>query len=685
MFTRPPGSTPSRTAARILASIAVVALALGHLGAVALAIGHPGLLTGTPDPELADDLAALGLPLGAYVALLVAVQVAVLAATLVAAGFLLRARGASAFPALLAVVLTFWVTCGGPAPAIVGELWPTVAAFTALLPGPAWAAFYITLTLIFPTGRFVPGWTRWIALALLVWSIAATVAIPLGLDIPVAVTAVGLLGVCAWAAIRRYRSVSDREGREQTRWVLVALGLHVPYLLWVMVSSIIGLTAMRPGGLTIQILSGIVGYSLTIVLVAAIALAVLRHRLFDIDLVVNRALLYGALTAFVLACYALVVGGIGAVWPPGGPLALPLVATTIAALVLAPLRRVVQRRVDRLVYGERGDPYAVLIRLGERLEAAGRTPAVLSTIVETIADALRYPLVRLTVKSADGDVSVQAPVRGDAPGRPVAIPVGESGSVGVLEVWPRAGERLRRHDREVLHRLAAQAVPALRASALDEHLQRSREQIVGVREEERRRLRRDLHDGIGPTLASLSQRITMADRLLEQQPDASHRLLTQAASQLGATIDDLRRVVDALRPASLDELGLVAAVRAAWPSGADSDGVVVEVEHGDIGELSAAVEVASYRIVMESVTNAVRHAGARRCVVGITVDDDVRLRLTIEDDGSGGAGGTFGAGVGIESMRERVAELGGTFEIRDRHPSGTLVVASLPLDERVPA
>jgi signal transduction histidine kinase len=208
-------------------------------------------------------------------------------------------------------------------------------------------------------------------------------------------------------------------------------------------------------------------------------------------------------------------------------------------------------------------------------------------------------------------------------------------------------------------------------------LQRARERLVAAREEERRRLRRDLHDGLGPALAGAALKVEAAENLLESDPAAAATLLGDARTEIQAAVADVRRLVYALRPPALDELGLVGALREQAERIGVGERVHVEVDAPDrVDGLPAAVEVAAYRIALEAMTNVERHADARSCVVRISTNGD--LELEIADDGHGLAS-DFRAGVGIASMRERAAELGGTCAVEQVDGRGTRVRARLPL------
>jgi signal transduction histidine kinase len=203
--------------------------------------------------------------------------------------------------------------------------------------------------------------------------------------------------------------------------------------------------------------------------------------------------------------------------------------------------------------------------------------------------------------------------------------------------------------------------------------------LVTTREEERRRLRRDLHDGLGPTLASLAQRLDTARILVPRDPNAAVALLGDLTAQVKTTITDIRRLVYALRPPALDELGLVSALREHAAHYNESNGLSISMEAPErLPPLPAAVEVAAYRIVLEALTNVARHAHARTCHIHLELREAQVLYLEVTDDG-GGLPKDYHAGVGLTSMRERAMELGGECRIEPGPTHGIRVVARLPL------
>ncbi len=254
-------------------------------------------------------------------------------------------------------------------------------------------------------------------------------------------------------------------------------------------------------------------------------------------------------------------------------------------------------------------------------------------------------------------------------------------TLGRLDAAARApGESLTHGDRRLLSDIAHQAGPAVHAMLLTADLQRSRERLVTAREEERRRLRRDLHDGLGPQLATLSLQVDATRNLLRSDPDAADRLLQATKRQMQDALIDIRRLVYDLRPPALDQLGLVSALRehvASQVSRVSGGGLLVTIDAPEtLPPLSAAVEVAVYRIALEALTNVTHHARAQHCWLRLRVND--ALHLEIEDDGCG-IDPAARHGVGLASMRERAAELGGVCTVEPRREGGTLVHARLPM------
>lgn len=547
---------------------------------------------------------------------------------------------------------------------------------------------------LFPDGHFVPRWTRWpivafgsvYALSIFFPGSAYDVNTQLGGLFPVLLAGLGCCGV--GVQIYRYRRHSTPTQRQQTKWVVFGVSIAI--------LGLIGINLALPDVITgprsvLDLLGGIVVILLFLLIPCSIGIALLHSRLWDIDILINRTLVYGALTASVVGLYILVVGYLGALFRTGGNLLIELLTTGLVAVLFQPLRIFLQRGVNRLMYGQRDEPYAVVARLGRRLESTLVPEAMLAAIVETVAQALKLPYAAITLKQGEDFKAAAAygsPVEG-----PLTLPLTyQAELIGQLVLGPRQrGEAFTSADRRLLEDLVRQVGIAAHAVQLTSDLQHSRERLVTAREEERRRLRRDLHDGLGPTLGGLTLKVGAIRNLLPRDQAAADRLLVELSVEIEGAVGDIRRLVYDLRPPSLDELGLVGAIRARAAhagvgrsgerpgnpatSAAVSPAVVIAAPE-PLPELSAAVEVAAYRIVLEALTNVARHAQAQTCQVCLRVSD--ALEVEVRDDGVGLPMERH-TGVGLVSMRERAAELGGMCLIESPPAGGVRVLARLPL------
>ncbi|HEX9529214.1 MAG TPA: histidine kinase, partial [Streptosporangiaceae bacterium] len=475
-------------------------------------------------------------------------------------------------------------------------------------------------------------------------------------------------GAAAAASVTLRWRRADRVGRQQLKWFLAVLPLTIASLI---------ATLVAPGTLSLA-----VAVPPGILMPVAIGIAVLRYKLYEIDILLNRAVLYGLLTAGVAAVYLAVVAVADLLFgQQGRSLAVQVVATALAAAALFPLRDRVQRRVNRLFYGDRGAPYEALARLGRRVEVAADTETALNSVVKTIADSLRLPYAALELRLGDGWSPAAA--YGEAPSQVVAFPLtSQRETVGRLLVGTRSrGDQLGPDDERLLADLARQAGPATHAVALRRALDASRAGLVTAREEERRRLRRDLHDGLGPTLAGLTLGLDTARKRSAGQPQLQE-LLGKLKAETQRAVTDVRRIVYGLRPPALDEFGLVGSLReevGRLQYEAPALTVTLDAPADGLADLPAAIEVAAYRIVTEALTNVTRHAHATLCSVRLHLNHG--LDVEVCDDGVGLPEG-WRTGVGIASMRERVTELGGELVIEPSLPHGTRITARLPAQEK---
>jgi len=411
------------------------------------------------------------------------------------------------------------------------------------------------------------------------------------------------------------------------------------------------------------------------VFVATLAIPIVRYRLWDIDAVIRRSVGYALVTVVLAAAY-LAVAAIGAAI--ASERAGVVVAAFVVAMAFGPARTATQRAVDRVFYGQRNDPYRAMSEVNRRLAAVAEPGTVLPTVMRGVATSLRLPYVVIErgdqIVAAHGTRTATDPERWELTYRGT--------SVGTLVAAPRSGETsFGRRDRTVLADLADQLGAAVHAEALTTDLIESRQRLVNAREDERRRLRRELHDSLGPMLTALGLNVDAARARLATLPAAAEAdaTLARAKEVSSQAIVDLRGIVYGLRPPALDDLGLIGAVRANAARLTDGTGVTVTVEPEDIGELPAAVEVAAFRIAVEAISNAVRHSAAHTCSVRFKVTPGSGMTVDIVDDNPDT--GAWAPGVGMLGMRERAAELGGDLDAGPT-PAGGRVRAWLPLTEQ---
>lgn len=531
---------------------------------------------------------------------------------------------------------------------------------------------------LIPDGRVRSARHGWaVAVAALCASVAAGVATGPGLQ---SLFGIAALGVITALLAQQYRSLAGSARQELVTWALVALALLVGLQLTGRPLRLLPFAVPLPIQTPAQFFPGLLANGLVLGTgaIACLAVALLHDELFDIEFVLNRAMVYALLSLFVVAAYVLVVGYLSLVFQRNAGIWLSLIATGIVAALFNPVRTQVQKLVNQLLYGRRAEPYAAVSELSRKLEQSLSPNAVLPIITETIAGALRLPYAGIAVRAGDG--LRLAAEHGTPPPESdrIRVPLVYQGmEIGMLFVVARSGEAaLSGDDRRLLADLARQAAASAYSVQLSEDLRRSREQIVTAREEERRRLRRDLHDGLGPVLASQALIVDTIELLLERDPPAAASLLRRVKLQANEAVAEIRQMVHDLRPPALDDLGLIAALRELAGRG-DAAGVEVHVDAPDAcPPLPAAVEVAAYRIAAEALTNVLRHSHARSCVVSLAVGET--LTLVVSDDGTG-LPQEPGPGVGLHSMRERAEELGGTLVLAKRSGGGHSVRAVLPL------
>ncbi|MBX3287462.1 MAG: hypothetical protein KF703_19095, partial [Actinobacteria bacterium] len=517
-----------------------------------------------------------------------------------------------------------WLMVAGALPQAVlgaGREWAIYAARTHQppLPGAAWAAWlgswlYVPsiatlplVLLLFPDGH-LPG-RRWrpVAVAIVASVVVGCLALavspgpfsddlpdvvnPIGIDSPVveAGSALALLTLMvsvllaiASLVVRTWGSTGVE--RQQLKWIAFTgslLGLEVAL-------------EILPISLPFAFFAWL-GPLLLALFLVSIVLAILRSHLWEIDTLISYSLVYGALTLGLGGAYVLVVAATARTGDHPVDLGPSLLAAAAVAVAFAPFRDRLQRGIDRRLYGDRSDPHRALRRLGARLEDPGSDTSVLDDVVESIAVSLRLDSVTIDLPG-EGVVASSGTPRTAV--HRLAL-VFRSDEVGTLGVSARPGAAIGTREQAALASLAPSVAAVVHAVAVGQALQRSRHALVTLREEERRRVRRDLHDGLGPALAAVGMKLDGARLMIDRDPEAAEALLTQVGDDVRTTIDDIRRLVYDLRPPALDEIGLVPtlAEQASSFSGPTVGGSYLDVSLDaprHLPDLSAAVEVAAY-------------------------------------------------------------------------------------------
>ncbi|MET9844747.1 sensor histidine kinase [Streptomyces ossamyceticus] len=553
--------------------------------------------------------------------------------------------------------------------------WPGAAAVAAVAGGahvPSLFALPTVVLALYPRGRLDARWLRWTVAAAAAGIGTLTVAavfdpdayddIVPGRPPPVALPAtvlgpliafclllIGLSALAVTAHALRRLVRSEPPERQQLAWMLSVL-------------TVVMGTSFFAGPL--------VRAALAVLVPAAVAVGVLRYRMLGIEAVLRRGLVYGLLTTVVAALYLLTTAAIGMLWEPSP---LPgVLAAAVVAVALTPARDRLQQAVDWWIYGARRDPLRALARLGDRV-AYGDEEELLPGALDVVRHAVRAPSVRLT--GPDGAVRATA---GPPPAPGLTLPLRLAGRpLGTLTVADRApGEPYGRDDLRLLEALAQQVAVIARALELTDLVAAHRDQVIEATRLERDRLRQDLHDGLGPSLAGMGLGLqATADSLDRGDTAAARLLLDRMRDEVPGAVGEIRRIIDDLRPDALDRMSLLEATRR--HARTLTPAVTIDIAAPELPPLPPAVESSAYRIVTEALTNVARHADADRAFVRLTVSDHT-LHITVTDDGRG-LPPRLVPGVGLTSMRRRAEARGGSLTVRPG-VRGTVLTAVLPLE-----
>jgi signal transduction histidine kinase len=491
------------------------------------------------------------------------------------------------------------------------------------------------------------------------------------------------------ATVKRFRR-STGVAREQMKWlVLSASGLAL--------TLTIGLPLYLTLGNNTNAAANIIAFLILLSIVAipiSMGIAILRHGLYDIDIVINKAVVFGAIAAGITALYVAVVVGIGAaVGSRGKPnVALSVAATAAVAIAFQPLRDAARRLANRLVYGRRATPHEVLAVLGQHIADAYSLDDVLPRLAQLVTEATAASRAEVWVR-VGGDLKPAAAwphdlptanagfTDGEVPAIPGAdrvFPVRHQGQLlGALAASAPANEPLTTTDERLLGDLASAAGLVLRNVGLIEELRASRQRLVSAQDHERRKIERNLHDGAQQHLVALSINIGLARSLLDGDPAQAKEILEQLRGDASEALENLRDLARGIYPPLLADRGLSAALA----SHATKAAVPTTVEAGEVRRYPMEVEAAVYFCVLEALQNVAKYAGAAKAVVRLA-EEDGSLTFAVTDDGAGFDVGRIARGAGLTNMTDRIEALGGRIDVESHPGAGTTIrgrIASAPV------
>ena len=622
--------------------------------------------------------------------------------------YLVYSFGVSALPAPVAVAIAGNVLANAmvfalalipllfPTGTLASPQWRVVAwawlvgavvmfAWNLLRPGVIWSAPDRVEGTI--SGPFdVPAWLS---------SALVTVGVTLGL-------AAGLAGILS--LVMRARRATGEE-RQQIRWLswvgAAVAALFVADLVLVLVTSPWHPGWVEPVSTAIFVIGALL---IVLGMPIAVAIAILKYRLYEIDVVIRKTVVFGVLAGFITAVYVLIVVGLGAL--VAQTFALQIAATAVVAVAFQPVRERANRLANRLVYGDRATPYEVLSRFGERVGGTYASEDVLPRVARVIAEgtaAERAEVwlhigeqLRLAASWPTGEPRSPVPFDGAAlssiGGDRVAAVRHQGELLGAIAVAKPVNEPLAPSEAELVDRLAEQAglvlanarLTADLEARLDQiarqeiELRASRQRIVAAQDEERRRLERNIHDGAQQHLVALAVKLRLARTALQKDPSRGRQMLHEISDEIDAALDTLRSLALGIYPPLLEEQGIAPAIAAQYTR---SD-LPVRMESDGIGRYPIDVEAAVYFCTLEALQNAAKYARASAITIGFA-EREGTLEFRVVDDGVGFDPATRPAGTGIQGMRDRMAVFGGDAEVESSPGRGTIVRGRVPIGGRV--
>jgi signal transduction histidine kinase len=498
-----------------------------------------------------------------------------------------------------------------------------------------------------------------------------------------------LLVAMAGAILRTRRATGEL--RQQLRWLAFAAALTAAALVLVIVAYAIGLNP--PDGLFDLII--VLGFGVAVPVSCGIA--ILKHGLYEIDVVISKTVVYGLLAAFFTAVYLAVVVGIGAAIGSTRNQVLTVIAAAVIAVAFNPVRERAKRLANRVVYGDRASPYEVLSEFSERMAGTYSIEDVLPRMARLLGEGTgaREAVVWLRVgdelrpsASWGSDEAALAPMTladGELPAIAGTSKIegvrDRDELLGALTVTRPANEPLSATEDKLVADLAAQAGLVLRNVRLTEELRAnveelraSRQRLVTAQDGERRRIQRNIHDGAQQQLVALAVQARLAESLAGTDPEREREMLRRVQEGLHDALEELRDLARGIYPPLLSDQGLVAALEAQ----ARKSPVPVRVEADQVERYPRETEAAIYFCTLEALQNVAKYAEAREAVVRLARDDGA-LRFEVEDDGRGFDPESTGLGTGVQGMIDRVSALGGTLRVTSSPGAGTRVVGRIPI------
>jgi signal transduction histidine kinase len=576
-------------------------------------------------------------------------------------------------------------------------------------------AMFIPIFLLFPDGRLPSRRWRWVLVLTITAPIVATVAFALTpgrltggfadltsvkvenpFGIASAAPLIDMLAAVAGfatffsailagvAIVMRYRRAEPEE-RQQIRWLLV---IAVSFFVLFFSGATLSVPFPAASGVffTLTFAMILIGIPL------ACGIAILKYRLYDLDVVIRKTVVFGLLAAFVTAVYVLVVGGVGALVGSHSSTFLSFAAAALLAVAFQPARERVRRFADRLIYGDRATPYEVLAEFSDRMAETYATEDVLPRMAEILRNGTGATSARVWLRvgqelhpvAAAGDAGASSPIRlNEMPLLGVdagfAVEVRHQGELlGALSVEMPPSDPMDPTKEKLVRDLAAQAGLVLRNVRLISDLRASRQRLVAAQDEERRKLERNLHDGAQQQLVALAVKLRLAEQLADRDAERAQTLIASLQQDTQDALENLRDLARGIYPPLLADKGLGPALEGQ----ASKASIPVEITDDGVGRYPQEIEAAVYFCCLEALQNVQKYANASRAEVRLSSGAG-GLTFEVTDDGAGFDPAATGYGTGLQGMADRLDAIGGALEVRSAPARGTTIVGTVPIRQAV--